>query len=231
MVNIHDVKTDKKDWAGDKLDAIFKRQRELMEKYHQIEKDNGLLQTEDVPVNIHHRMGQARLKDFAWRTTEELGEAIDAMDKYYGQIHPIDHCYEELADALHFLTEFSILADISAKDVVMLLELSDNWPHDNDKLETLFQLNPVDHEDPTTNIWDQVGVFVEKMGMACNCFKNKPWKKTEMMTDKKEFIYHVVQSWLAFIGICKVVGLTPETLTEYYFGKSEVNKFRQRSNY
>ena len=34
------------------LKAIFERQRELMEKYHDIELKSGLLQTEDCPVNL-----------------------------------------------------------------------------------------------------------------------------------------------------------------------------------
>ena len=63
---------------GDKLVAIFNRQKELMTKYHDIEERSGLLQTSDCPVNLDDKKGQARLKDFAWRITEEVGEAIDA---------------------------------------------------------------------------------------------------------------------------------------------------------
>ena len=49
---------------GDKLEAIFNRQEELMSKYHDIEKRSGLLQTEDCPVNLDDKRGQARIKDF-----------------------------------------------------------------------------------------------------------------------------------------------------------------------
>ena len=61
------------------LKAIFERQRELMEKYHDIELKSGLLQTEDCPVNLDDKRGQARIKDFSWRITEEVGEALDAI--------------------------------------------------------------------------------------------------------------------------------------------------------
>ena len=49
---------------GDKLVAIFNRQKELMEKYHDIEARSGLMQTEDCPVNLNDKRGQARIKDF-----------------------------------------------------------------------------------------------------------------------------------------------------------------------
>lgn len=88
---------------GDKLEAIFARQQELMNKYHDIEERSGLLQTSDCPVNLDDKRGQARLKDFSWRVTEELGEALDAR-------HDEAHFKEELVDGLHFLTELSILA-------------------------------------------------------------------------------------------------------------------------
>ena len=92
--------------TGDKLQAIFTRQKELMEKYHHIEASSGLLQTEDCPVNLDDKRGQARLKDFSWRITEEIGEALDALYVEQDQTHYI----EELIDGLHFLTELTILA-------------------------------------------------------------------------------------------------------------------------
>ena len=52
--------------VGDRLVAIFNRQKELMSKYHDIEKRSGLLQTEDCPVNLDDKRGQARIKDFSW---------------------------------------------------------------------------------------------------------------------------------------------------------------------
>ena len=66
------------EFTGDKLQAIFTRQKSLMDKYHDIELRSGLLQTEDCPVNLDDKRGQARIKDFSWRVTEERGEALDA---------------------------------------------------------------------------------------------------------------------------------------------------------
>ena len=137
-MNTKDVKNIKIE--GDKLEAIFKRQTELMKKYHVIENKNGLLQTEDVPVNLDCAKGQARLKDFAWRLTEEIGEAM-------------------------------------------------------------------------------------------NCLKNKPWKQTQMETDKEHFYEEIADALHFFVELCILAGFDANTLASYYFGKSEVNKFRQETKY
>lgn len=137
-MNVNDA--EKEQVVGDKLEAIFQRQKELMEKYHKIEKANGLLQTEFVPVNIDAAAGQARLKDFAWRITEELGEAM-------------------------------------------------------------------------------------------NCLKNKPWKQTQMETDRTHYEEEIIDAFHFFIELCILSGFDANSLTEMYLAKSQVNKFRQRSKY
>ena len=120
-MNIKDVEVDSKiaENSEDMLTAIFNGQRKLMEKYHHIEKSVGLLQTEDVPVNLHSHKGQARLKDFAWRITEEIGEAMSCLkNKPWKQTQmetDVIHYYEELSDALHFFIELCILSGIDEK--------------------------------------------------------------------------------------------------------------------
>ena len=97
----------------DPLDMIFKHQKELSEKYHSIEKENGVLIHDKIPVDIDSYTGQLRLKDFMWRTVEELGEAMlvsDTLEK--------DHFKEELADTLHFLVELCLLANVTPDMIV-----------------------------------------------------------------------------------------------------------------
>ena len=119
-MNVNDVKIDN-ELKGDMLESIFNRQKELMDKYHIIEKENELLQTEDCPVNIDDKKGQQRLKDFAWRVTEEIGEAMNCLkNKPWKQTHmqtDQTHYQEELIDALHFFVELLILSGMEAKDV------------------------------------------------------------------------------------------------------------------
>jgi len=128
------------DIEGDKLEAIFKRQNELIAKYHVIESDNGFVFPKEIPLNLDSPQAQLRLKEFAWRITEELAEAM-------------------------------------------------------------------------------------------SCLKNKPWKSTHMETDKSHYFEELADAFHFFVEMVILSGLDANGLTDIYFRKSEVNKFRQRSNY
>ena len=121
MVNIKDY-PEVEVPEGDKLELLFARQRELMEKYEPIERANGLLQTSDVPVKLDSYQGQARLKDFAWRITEELGEAMNCLKmkpwKQTPQVTDREHYLEELVDAAHFFFELLILSGFTPAELV-----------------------------------------------------------------------------------------------------------------
>ena len=201
---------------GDRLVAIFNRQKELMEKYHDIEERSGLLQTGDCPVNLNDKRGQARIKDFSWRVTEEVGEALDAMTNK-------EHYEEELIDGLHFLTELTILSGYD-----LIATIKDNI--ENDKMDCLQYLYDLPHLPKTDNKSEYISMFIEQLGMMCNCLKNKPWKQTNMITDIDEFNNRLFNVWRIYISL---LGLTMTTndIADTYLRKSQVNKFRQRSNY
>lgn len=199
------------DITGDKLEAIFNRQRELMDKYHHIEKRSGLMQTEDCPVDLNDKRGQARIKDFSWRVMEEVGEALDAIRQ-----NDMEHYVEELIDGLHFLTELTILSGI---DIDKLSPMNEE-----DKLESIIMFSY--EADPQSLVVD----LVENLGMMCNCLKNKAWKQTNMLTDKDNFYSKLVEVWKVYVSILSV-DLTPDEIVDIYLKKSQVNKFRQRSNY
>ena len=198
--------------VGDKLEAIFNRQRELMDKYHHIEERSGLMQTTDCPVNLDDKRGQARIKDFSWRVTEELGEALDALRN-----EDIPHYREELIDGLHFLTELSILAD---------LDLNYLYSGEGDKLDNLIEINLKDIDSLNFLIRE----FIESLGMMCNCLKNKAWKQTNMLTDKNNFYSKLRDVWNNYMAILST-NLTSDEVVDIYLRKSQVNKFRQRSQY
>lgn len=194
---------------GNLLKQIFDRQRELMDKYHYIEERSGLLQTADCPVNLDDRRGQARIKDFSWRVTEELGEALDAL----GQ-DDMEHFAEELVDGLHFLTELTILAGL-------------NW----DDLPTLNLMYSNAASGAPGGLDQRVYDYVEGIGMMCNCLKNKPWKQSMMQTDRVAFFAKLHSVWMRYIAIMETVFESSEDIVSVYLKKSQVNKFRQRSNY
>lgn len=209
---------------GDKLQAIFTRQKELMEKYHHIEANSGLLQTEDCPVNLDDKKGQARLKDFAWRITEELGEALDAFYEEQDQTHYI----EELIDGLHFLTEMTILAGRDWDTIC----LKPQHEHE-DRLETIIDnsLIAFNTENDKVSFPGTTMTFIQNLGMMCNCLKNKPWKQTQMETNRENFYLHLDKVWYSYCGILVISDLTADDIVDIYLKKSQVNKFRQRSNY
>lgn len=198
---------------GDKLVAIFNRQKELMEKYHDIEARSGLMQTEDCPVNLNDKRGQARIKDFSWRVTEEVGEALDAL----GQ-EDIEHYCEELIDGLHFLTELTILAGVNPEDIVVK-NVS------RDYLDSLYE-----DRDKTSSINELVTDLVRDLGMMCNCLKNKAWKQTNMLTDEMQFRSQLNLVWYDYVSLMGLQ-MDAEEIAMVYLKKSQVNKFRQRSNY
>ena len=195
------------------LRAIFDRQKELMEKYHDIEFRSGLMQTEDCPVNLDDKRGQARIKDFAWRITEEIGEALDAIGNELDE-SALLHFHEELVDGLHFLTEMTILTGYDLPEYTTLKDLIEEVS-DRD----FYSLN------------DLVSDHVCYLGMMCNCLKNKPWKQSMMKTNKENFYKHLKLVWSNYVAILTSQDLTEEEITDLYLRKSQVNQFRQRSNY
>lgn len=211
--------------SGDKLTAIFNRQKELMSKYHDIEKRGGLLQTEDCPINLDDKRGQARIKDFAWRLTEEVGEALDAL---YGD-NDVEHFNEELVDGLHFLTELTILAGFEAEDVAAMVVKSGEY--DGDCLDRICQYAHIREQIGTSWLCWATTTLIRKLGMMCNTLKNKPWKQSHMKTDKEAFKEKLGEVWEIYIHILTNSLGNSDTIADVYLKKSQVNKFRQRSNY
>lgn len=118
-MNVNDA--EKEQVTGDMLEAIFARQKELIDKYHIIEEKNELLQTPLIPVDINSQHGQQRLKDFAWRITEELGEAMNCLKNKPWKVTHMEtdetHFREEIVDAFHFFIEMCILIGFDAQSL------------------------------------------------------------------------------------------------------------------
>lgn len=206
-MNINDVEEVDEVQPEDYLKAIFEKQHKLALKYLPIEEKSGLLQTTDFPVDLNDPHGQARLKDLAWRTVEELGEAMECI-----QSNPY-HFYEELIDGLHFFIELLMAAGMTHKDFDPLHKYVHNvkpshLPIDVDKSR-----------------------FTTELSLAMNCLKNKPWKQTHMETDKLYFQAILINAFRKLITLFVSGGMDAKMIYEYYFKKNKVNQFRQRSNY
>lgn len=185
------------------LKGIFNRQAELHEKYKHIEHENGLgLGLVSGDFDIDSPNWQYLLKDYAWRVTEEITEALEAREKG-DKIHEV----EELIDSLHFYTELIILCGYGPEDI----------PSDD---AFVFQ----DVNDPFGCIYH--------LGLACNLLKNKPWKNTHLITDSVRFKQHLVEGYKKLVIHILVNHLdTFHNLYMVYYKKSLVNSFRIESNY
>mgnify|MGYP001099173337 CR=1 FL=1 len=218
----------------DRLQEIFDHQRELMKKYHPIEEANGLLQTSSVPVNLHDKHGQARLKDFMWRTTEEIGEAVDPS------IMKLEVRMEEWADALHFLTELSILStDLFVEELgvfclqkdAQLREDIHNEKFKGDTLDIVFKCVWSWLQRCRQEPYYWAGQAIFELGLASNELKNRPWKQSHKDTDVRAYLDRLFGVWECFIAACICVGFTPDTLYEHYMGKNKINQERQNNGY
>lgn len=235
-MNITDVET--QEVNGDRLRAIFARQQELVVKYQEIE---GM---PEYPFSPHSRIGQKFFKDFAWRMTEELVEAVEAFqnasdseDDTELQAKHMMHFEEEIIDALHFLVENLILAGITPDDFTEDKEYLEQ--PGTDILDSLYntqgclliaeaQINP---EDTSFCIEEVIMLPIIQIGLAMNCLKNKPWKQTEILTDVPKFTRLMKQALHDFIRMCICIDIDDQKLTDLYFKKAAVNSFRQRSKY
>lgn len=66
---------------------------------------------------------------------------------------------------------------------------------------------------------------------AMDCMKNKAWKTTMMETDVVHLKEELADALHFYIEACILLGIGPQELVDLYMKKSEVNKFRQRSEY
>lgn len=96
------------------IPGIFNRQKELHSRYKPVECSNdiGLGLVQDIPFSLDNPKWQYIIKDFAWRVSEELTEALEAQKD--GNLL---HCMEEMIDALHFYTELLLICGYTAKDI------------------------------------------------------------------------------------------------------------------
>ena len=213
-MNINDYKAPAfhKDWLKD----IFDKQQKLIDKYKDIEK------MPDLPVNINTREGQKWIKDFLWRTSEEVAESYEAYEKIASngfkprsnkitKQHKV-HQIEELIDALHFIVELLIITD---KD----------WKWARGYLDDLEELDsPINDEEAYLQIF-------YKLGLVGNTLKNKPWKQTEIPTDENKFDKLLGEAFHSLFACLEYFGANEEKVYDYYCRKNQVNQFRQRSAY
>lgn len=289
------------------LEHIYEMQKNLLKGYIDIE---GLPQ---YPININTKKNQILIKDFVGRVIEELAESYESLvfiseameeslyltscDDYRKTLvsicNHLQNTNEELADALHFMVELLIYANIQPEDIDRYLNkvlrnvnLSSKLPVGIANMDTLTksmevgleqlkeytpymeynQYNTVDiltrvstYNDEVRN--SELGGVIETdnrllmagsifsvmkyisyksvmwdvsyhLNIARNYLKNKPWKRSQMMTDEIRFQEEIVIAFITMMGLFKYMGIEKaEEIYLLYFKKNQVNLFRQRSQY
>lgn len=206
---------------------VFARQEELRQKYDVIEKKNGI-RIPEKPWNINDRFVQFRLKDMFWRFTEEIGEAFEVvvdMKKTDRWLENWDmnpsarHFFEELADALHFLTEATLLSNISYDMVASTVD------------SLLWDIDPGVCFTGVSVLRIHALQTIVDLGIAANMLKNKPWKVTHMVTDEAEFREKLLYVWKSFFVLFRALRCPRNFIYTIYMKKSLVNSWRQKTKY
>jgi NTP pyrophosphatase (non-canonical NTP hydrolase) len=89
----------------------------------------------------------------------------------------------------------------------------------------------IDHRFVQWRIKDLSQRTVEELMEAMNTLRNKPWKQSEVETDRDHFYEELADTLHFFVELCITAGMDAEDLALLYLKKNEVNKFRQRSQY
>lgn len=112
------------------LEKIYELQKELLDGYVKIE---GL---PPYPINVNSKKSQVLIKDFVGRVIEELAEGYESMLEvvkitkenkfFFGDVtvseiqravNHLQNVSEEMADAMHFMTELLIYSNIQPEDI------------------------------------------------------------------------------------------------------------------
>ena len=214
------------EWPEDMLADIFDKQRELANRYAEIEGHSPW------PVkDIDERPAQVYLKDFAWRCVEELAEMAHAEQHSVTE----EHGFEELGDALHFLTELCLICEYKSSDILpqvssMAFEYPMEWIFNEAAAEGHVPLDRFEAEDRMKQR-ETAWLFVQELGWLCNHLKNKAWKQTDVPTDKVSFFAQLRIVWIKFAAVSISRGVMAKELYLLYYKKELVNRWRQETEY
>lgn len=75
------------------------------------------------------------------------------------------------------------------------------------------------------------GFLVQELGEAMQELKLKPWKRTELPTDKEALYGELGDCLHFFVELCITAGMTAEDLHQAYFRMHQKNINRQNSDY
>lgn len=174
------------------------------------------------PPNLNCKFYQARLRDFSQRVVGEMAEATEALTyKTYEEYQ------EEIADVYHFLLELMILSEIP-NNMIFFREGQD-LPEVFLDIEAELEAQQYNEVSPTDeDIRAKAYDFVEKIMLAMNELKKKPWKANHdgRETNVKQYHTLIGDAHYDFLIICYLSGITAEDLYDSYMDKHDINEAR-----
>lgn len=189
------------------LADVFTRQRGLMIEFNTIEAKNGLLKHGTIPLDIHSKSGQARARELAWRTVEEIGEALSA-DTFESR----EAFQEEVADVFHFVVELMIAVGFDA-ETLQRYTVSGR----------AYALSK-----PPFSFKEAAWLLcITELTTAMNCLKNKPWSlKERAVVNPGEFHTKMRVFFESFITAAASYDIYEIDLIQGYMRKAEINDQR-----
>lgn len=180
---------------GLSFDDVFQKQKELVFLYEPQAKE--IFDNFDIDCYTD----QEEFKKYCWRVTEELCEALEALDK-----NEETHVYEELLDGFNFMMELYSLYGFSEKDI------------DYTKREM--------HGDIRKDIID----LIESLGLTANCLKNRAWRQSQYLVDLYVFEKRLKETFNIYLNLLRTK-LSDEEILRIWSLKYQVNLFRINTKY
>jgi hypothetical protein len=196
---------------------LLELQCQLAAKFWQIEADNGFDTGSTLRGNwetIQSMAGQAVIRRYAWQITEEVTEAIDKHNDFFGFA-------EEVSDAFHFLLELMIILRFD-QDPNFVSDIQFDWDqYRNGELPS-----------PWYDSWERGFLrFIRDLGMTMNLLKNRPWRLDSRDTDEGAFKFQIKNCFKQFLIACQTAAVTYPRLWDAYEKKLLVNIDRSEGKY
>lgn len=152
--------------------------------------------------DIDYINDQEEFKMICWRITEELCEALEAIDN-----NEETHVIEELLDGFNFLIELITLYDFKVEDLDFSFKKESNANTDYCILD-----------------------IIKILGLTANCLKNRKWRQSQYLVDLKVFESRFKLVFNKYLNLLRKY-LSDDEIIEKWSLKYQVNLFRLNTNY
>lgn len=145
---------------------------------------------------------QEEFKMICWRITEELCEALEAIDN-----NEETHVIEELLDGFNFLIELITLYGFKVEDLDFSFKRESN-----------------------VNSYYDILDIIKILGLTANCLKNRKWRQSQYLVDLKVFEARFKLVFNKYLNLLRKY-LSDDEIIEKWSLKYQVNLFRLNTNY